>query len=118
MASSKWSTVPDKYRKQLEWWYKAYQWFNRKYPSRALKLSTYAVVGKRYGFTWGSSSGKLSTFWSPGIGLWGLGGLYTQHYIDYYLLKNAPLKNPPSTRPRKPAGYDTWLAKFKGGNRQ
>lgn len=111
MATKKWAGVPEKHRKVLEWWLQAFRWFNREYPSRLKKITVYTNP-KRSGLKWGG----LDIFWASGMsryGIWSIGGLYSQAYIDYFILKNAPIKNPPSTRPRKPAGYDDWFAKFK-----
>jgi len=85
----------------VDWWRKAFKWYNKKYPKRALPLKEI-----ENGIKWGDLKlyvGKL--------GLTAIGGLYTQHYVDYYILKNAPISNPPNKRPQKPSGYDRWLEK-------
>ena len=109
---ARWSDVPARYRQELSWWLRAYQWFNKRHPDMARPIRVFAIPGKRYGFSWGTGSGKLEKKWVPGMssyGIWSTGGLYTQAYVDYYILKNAPVANPPVKRPRKPAGYDDWL---------
>ncbi len=115
-VGAKWSDVPAKYRQELGWWLRAFLWFNKKHRSMAHPVKMLSVTGKRYGFTWGSGSGRLEKYWSPGMsryGIWSTGGLYTQAYVDYYILRNAPIANPPVKRPRKPTGYDAWF-KQKG----
>ncbi|KKN59647.1 hypothetical protein LCGC14_0539740 [marine sediment metagenome] len=107
----KWTEVPAKHREVLEWWLRAYRWFNRRHPSGSRKITVYTNP-KRSGLKWGG----LDLYWASGMsryGIWSIGGAYTQHYIDYYILKNAPIKDPPLTRPRKPAGYDDWLARLR-----
>lgn len=111
MAVQAWKNVPEKHRKVLEWWYQAYKWFNKKYPAMKAKLGKPYDNGRKAGFKWGSLDVDY-VYGMSSYGVWSIGGLYTQSYIDYFLLKNAPIKNPPSKRPRKPAGYDDWLARF------
>jgi hypothetical protein len=91
--------------KALDWWYKAFNWFNKTYRKRALPLKKYTSPKGSPGIKWGN----LQMLVVKGLGLTSTGGLYTQHYIDYYILKNAPISNPPVKRPRKPVGYDEWL---------
>lgn len=85
----------------VDWWRKAFKWYNKKYPKRALPLKEIDN-----GFKWGDLKvyvGKL--------GVTAVGGLYTQYYVDHFLLTNAPIQNPPVKRPKKPSGYDKWLEK-------
>jgi len=113
---ARWSAVPAKYRRQLSWWLRAFQWFNKRHRDMAHPIKVFAISGHRYGFSWGSTSGRLEMYWVPSLsryGIWSIGGLYTQAYVDYYILKNAPIANTPLKRPRKPSGYDEWL-KRKG----
>ncbi|GAF80269.1 unnamed protein product, partial [marine sediment metagenome] len=63
------------------------------------------------GFTWGA----LKLGYAPGVGSYATGGSYVQAYVEYYILKNAPIKNPPAKRLtlRKPSGYSEWLARMQ-----
>lgn len=116
------------WKDQLEWWKKAYDWWDEHVvPTAKASKGGHAVK-----MVWQGEGDKLrlvssvqrekdhfspltlSKYIRGNHYIFVVGGSYWQNYIDRYILKNAPIPNPPCKRPRCIAGYDEWVAEIIG----
>lgn len=111
------------WKTQLEWWKQAYDWWDQNIAPNAKS----SKGGRPFQMEWEGEGDKLklvsqrdkennhfapltlSKYIRGNYDVFVVGGSYWQHYIDRFILKHAPIPNPPCKRPRQITGYDEWV---------
>lgn len=108
------------WKEQLEWWKAAYDWWDKEItPTANSRKGGRSIKMQWEGETRLVSSVQkennhfaplsLSKWIGGNYDIFVVGGSYWQNYIDRYILKNAPIPNPPLLRVERIAGYDEWV---------